>query len=35
MVDQQDSAVVNDEDRDREINFFVDVGHRESVVSSQ
>jgi hypothetical protein len=27
MVDQQDFAVMNDEDGDREINLLVDVGH--------
>ena len=27
MVDEQDFPVVNDEDRDGEINFFVDMGH--------
>ena len=27
MVDEQNFAVVNDEDGDGEINFFVDVGH--------
>ena len=27
MVDQQNLAVVNDEDRDGEINFFVNVRH--------
>src|ERR1035441_7535618 len=27
MVDEQNLAVVNDEDRDGKINFFVDVGH--------
>ena len=27
MVDEQHFAVVNDKNGDREINFFVDVGH--------
>ena len=27
MMDEQDLVVVDDEDRDGEINFFVDVGH--------
>jgi len=29
MMDEQNLAVVNDKDRDGEINFFVDVGHFE------
>jgi hypothetical protein len=27
MVDEQNLSVVNGEDRDREVNFFVDVSH--------
>jgi hypothetical protein len=27
MMDEQNFSVVNDKDRDGEINFFVDVGH--------
>ena len=33
MVDEQNLAVVNDKNRDGEINFFVDVGHGFSSVS--
>ena len=35
MVDEQDLAVVDDEDRDGEINFFVDVSHGMSSFRSQ
>jgi hypothetical protein len=27
MMDEQNLAVVNDKNRDGEINFFVDMGH--------
>jgi hypothetical protein len=29
MMDEQNFSVVNNKNRDGEINFFVDVGHRE------
>ncbi len=35
MVDEQNLAVVNDEDRDGEINFFVDVRHVVKEVSNK